>query len=176
MHDISVPSANMLTKQKIQGGNTLLGYIIWTYLVGRSGRWILQPIPLTKTTCEINRAAALSFMSILLCPYLIPSNMLLKIFVFKALLFPSLPDGDIYSNYIHLIKGRGWKCKICEKEDKRKSNMVHHVDSKHLSTSYVCPFCQHVNKTEDSRRKHIIKVHETNLSLKVIKDMALYTL
>lgn len=48
-----------------------------------------------------------------------------------------------------------------------------HIDVNHMNSRYVCPFCQYVNKTEDSRRKHIIRVHEMNISCREIRDMGI---
>ena len=84
---------------------------------------------------------------------------------------PSLADGDPYSQYLDKVKGRGWMCKVCAKVDKNKANMRLHIDVNHINARYVCPFCQYVNKTEDSRRKHIIRVHEMKMSCTAISDL-----
>ena len=83
---------------------------------------------------------------------------------------PYLAD-DLYSPYLERVKGRGWTCKICAKEDTNKSNMRLHIDANHINARYLCPFCQYVNKTEDSRRKHIVRVHNMNISCREIRDM-----
>ena len=72
----------------------------------------------------------------------------------------SLADGIDYSPYLKQIKGRGWLCKICSKESKYKTNMVNHVDSRHIFVDYVCPICQYVNKTYAARRMHMMSVHK----------------
>lgn len=54
--------------------------------------------------------------------------------------------------------------------------MINHIDLKHISAIYACPLCKHVNRTEDSRKRHILRSHKLHLSLKNIRDGNIPTL
>jgi len=54
-----------------------------------------------------------------------------------------------------------WKCKLCGKEDKYKSNIRDHVEVNHTdTTSYPCSHCGKDFKSRNSLSKHVSRIHK----------------
>ena len=53
--------------------------------------------------------------------------------------------------------------------------MVCHLESLHgFGGGYPCPFCERVPRTEDSRRKHVLRRHRQVKSLGELREMPPY--
>ena len=50
--------------------------------------------------------------------------------------------------------------------------MVNHLEAQHgFGSGYPCPLCERVPRTEDSRRKHVLRVHKKVKSLPELREM-----
>ena len=71
----------------------------------------------------------------------------------------SVPAGDheelIMSKMFNLGPGLGYNCTDCEYSSRVKSNMRHHVESKHLNLLYHCNSCRKSQKSYKSWFLHI---------------------
>ena len=66
--------------------------------------------------------------------------------------------------------GRGWMCRACGKED-TKSKVARHIQTKHMSVAFSCPYCNHANRSEEARQDHVRKVHGLKLKCKEIREL-----
>ena len=56
--------------------------------------------------------------------------------------------------------GTAWKCTECGYESKYKTNVMEHVESKHVQSSgVVCSFCSAVCVNRKGLRNHVYKYH-----------------
>ena len=61
----------------------------------------------------------------------------------------------------HLQQENGiWYCLACSFSSNVKGNARQHVESKHVSASYLCPFCEHVAPSSKARHMHIKRKHK----------------
>ena len=58
-------------------------------------------------------------------------------------------------------EGNIWYCNDCPYKSNRKSNLLEHVEARHVShPGYLCQYCEKVFKTKDTWRHHQAKVHQ----------------
>ena len=70
------------------------------------------------------------------------------------------PAGDnhedlVMSKMVNLGSGLGYNCTDCDYNSRMKSNMRHHVESKHLNLTYHCSICRKSQKSYKSWFLHI---------------------
>ena len=64
----------------------------------------------------------------------------------------------VMSKMMYLGPGEGFSCLECEYISKMKSNIRHHVESKHLDLSYPCSACDKTQKSYKAWYLHM-KTH-----------------
>jgi len=65
--------------------------------------------------------------------------------------------GENFDKSYTRIKGKEFKCKICEYVGRDKTMIREHIASKHSSEKRPCPYCQRLQKAGGSLRKHMYK-------------------
>ena len=53
-----------------------------------------------------------------------------------------------------------WRCLSCDFTSKVSSNLVQHIESKHVSVQYNCEFCPKVCPTKKAIQLHITRHHK----------------
>ena len=66
----------------------------------------------------------------------------------------------VMSKMIFLGPGEGFSCLECQYSSTMKSNIRHHVESRHLDLSYPCSVCDKVQKSYKAWYTHL-KTHTT---------------
>ena len=61
----------------------------------------------------------------------------------------------VMSKMVSLGTGQGYTCTDCDYSSRMKSNMRHHVESKHLNLVYQCSICRKSQKSYKSWFLHI---------------------
>ena len=80
---------------------------------------------------------------------------------------------DKIESHIHRISGSCLSCLSCGYSCPAFSDMVKHVEARHLnSKNYPCTLCEQAFTTPHYRQRHYKLRHDMNISAKQIKEMA----
>lgn len=72
---------------------------------------------------------------------------------------------------MYVLVGTGcFECQVCGYKSAR-SNMVKHVQRRHLQQRYTCALCGKVFRAEINRKEHLQRAHDLNLTLAEISGM-----
>eukprot|EP00092_Neocalanus_flemingeri_P018909 GFUD01020477.1.p1 GENE.GFUD01020477.1~~GFUD01020477.1.p1 ORF type:complete len:277 (+),score=53.72 GFUD01020477.1:45-875(+) len=58
-------------------------------------------------------------------------------------------------------ENRLWHCKMCNKSKAKRSNIVSHVETKHLENSIPCKFCETIARNRPALAMHVRSKHTT---------------
>ena len=67
-------------------------------------------------------------------------------------------------------------CNACGSTQRSQSNMMCHVESKHLNLNLKCVFCPSISKTRRYFRAHLNYHHKDKLPTYGLKDFHYYTM
>ena len=87
---------------------------------------------------------------------------------FYRLCFPGETDlKTILERFTRKISNKDgiflWQCKSCNKLIKRKSHLIEHIESNHISgLQFKCPYCALFYKTRSSVRSHVHDKHKND--------------
>ena len=88
--------------------------------------------------------------------------------IFIDLCFPGESDlKTILERFTRKISNKDgiflWQCKSCNKLIKRKSHLIEHIESNHISgLQFKCPYCALFYKTRSSVRSHVHDKHKND--------------
>ena len=112
--------------------------------------------------------AVLNLLSILTTPRNILHELKTLFQIFIEIYFPGESDlKTILERFTKKIANKDgvflWQCKSCNKLIKRKSHLIEHIESNHISgLQFKCPYCSSYYKTRSSVRSHVHDKHKND--------------
>ena len=86
--------------------------------------------------------------------------------------FPDLPSSlEPGESYLQMIPEVGWTCRSCGYNATR-ADVLKHVQARHLKIKFHCQYCDKVYTQASHRRKHFLRDHNLDLSIKRISELA----